>query len=111
MRIKQVCLSSPLMAVACPGAGNVRVCWACRRSGFDRNQELGVFTFHTREIFGAIKAHQLREFGTLQVLDQRSAPSQRTRGITKCAEGMANVELAIAEGALAIFPGFAPLNR
>src|SRR6266567_6318904 len=104
MRIKQVCLSSPLMAVAWPGAGNVTVSGACRRSGFDRNQELGVFTFHTREIFGAIEAHQCREFGTLQVLDQRSAPSQHARGIAKCAEGMAHVDLAIAEGALAIFP-------
>src|SRR6266581_6064791 len=112
MRNKQVRTPRPLMAVAFPDAGNATLCrCGCRWSSFDRNQKLGVFCLDARKSVSAIETHSCGKCATLQILDQRSAPSQRARGIAKRAEGMADIELTIAERALAIFPGFPPLHR
>src|SRR6185312_14029662 len=51
------------------------------------------------------------EIGVGRPVEKGRRPAQRRRGVPQRGEGVTRVELAIAEGPLAVLPGLAPGDR
>ena len=55
-------------------------------------------------------AQQRRCFITGDVCEQPAPPTEAGRGEYDCADGMAHVVMAVAEGPLSVLPGLAPVD-
>ena len=84
---------------------------AARPNRENLQQGVGVLPLGAAEIGIPVEAEQSRDLRAVESLDPLRAPAQRGGGVGKRAEGVAEIELAIAEGALAIFPRFTPVDR
>src|SRR3974377_402792 len=82
----------------------------CRRSSIDRDQQVGIFPFPAGKVLGSIEAQQGCERSGCRVVGKLGAPSECSGGVAQGAQRMADVELTVAEGALAVFPGLPPMH-
>ena len=70
-----------------------------------------VFAFSSVEIIGPVQTEERRDGVVRQSLQEHHAPSQRRGRDADRADRMSGVMLAIAKGALPVFPGFPPVHR
>src|SRR5437660_136302 len=70
-----------------------------------------VLALHAGVVSVAIEAEKPRDGRVRRVIEHERRPAERRRRDAQRADGVPDVVLAVAEGALAVFPRFAPMHR
>ena len=78
-------------------------------AGQQLKQRVRLFALGGTEVGVAIESEQAGELRRA-ASHRLQRPAQHGSGIAQRADGVANIKLAVAKGAFAVFPGFAPLN-
>ena len=76
-----------------------------------RHHQLAAFPLGALEVGAAVEAEQRVDRFVRHVVEHQRRPAERGRRDAHRADGVAGVVLAVAEGALAVLPGLAPVDR
>ncbi len=79
--------------------------------GAHMDQAVGDLGLAIHEILRAVRAEQGGQFGIARVVHQPGPPAERGRRVSDGGNRVAAVVLAVAEGAHAVFPCLAPVDR
>ena len=110
MAVEPIGLSRPIIVDrGSSGQWRRRACGRVARR--DREQYVGILGLDAGEIAGAIEPHECGQPAAVEAVDDAGGPAERGGRVADGADRVAEIELAIAERALAIFPRLAPVDR